>query len=71
MTLSTPVRAPAGTSTFTDVGVTSVGTAVTGPAKVTSVAPARLEPLIVRRPPTGNDDGAKEVTRGVDRTVAE
>src|SRR5262245_33120470 len=49
---------------FTEVAVIAVGVTVTGPAKVTPVAPARFRPLIVTRPPTGAAAGTIEVGLG-------
>ena len=69
VTLRTPVRAPGGTMTVALVAVTGIGVTVTGPLKVTALAPVRLEPVITTVVPTAAGAGT-ERTRGTDWTVA-
>ncbi len=61
---TTPVVAPFGTTTVADVALVAVGTAVTFPENVTSVAPVKYVPAIVMVAPSAHEVGENEVIVG-------
>src|SRR5262245_8221838 len=67
--LTGPVSAPGGTTTWSDVAVTAVGSADAPPPNVTRVAPVRFVPVIFTGVPASPDAGANAVARGGCTTV--
>src|SRR5580765_7712407 len=70
VTLTGPVSAPSGTTTFSDIAVGADGTAVAPPVNVTSVALAMFVPVTVMSVSTTAAAGAKLVARGGCTTVS-